>query len=249
MFLKKGHSKMAQKTSWLAIAAMLFVSSPAWSDTVEDLNTHVSGDTARAADVNENFAAVKSAVDGNDALIAALEARIVALEAQAPVPGPEGPEGPQGEPGVDGADGSDAEVLHVFDVNGRDLGLLAGADFPDLTVFVPGIGEVRTNRTNGDVREQYVYFDSTDCTDQAYVEDQLSGLVVRANSQSRYFMGNIGETERFVEAPIYTQDALLRCQLAGGGIFGIPATEINPEDIGLPWPLPLYVDLAPEPAP
>jgi hypothetical protein len=47
MLLKKGGSKMAPKISWLVIAAMLILSSPVWSDTVEDLNTYVSGDTAR----------------------------------------------------------------------------------------------------------------------------------------------------------------------------------------------------------
>ena len=160
---------MALKTSWFVIVAMLFLSSPVWSDTVEDLNTYVSGDTARAADVNENFTAVKSAVDGNDALIAALEARIVALEAQAPVPGPQGEPGEDGTDGVDGepgADGSDAEVLHVFDVNGRDLGLLADSGASNyVSVFVPGIGETRADRATGEVREYYVYFDSADCTD------------------------------------------------------------------------------------
>jgi hypothetical protein len=119
MLAKKGQFKMASKISWLVIVVMLLLSSAVWSDTVGDLNTAVPGDTTRAADVNENFTAVKTAVDANDALIAALEARIAALEATDPVPGPEGPSGPQGEPG------SDAQVLHVFDVNGRDLGLLA----------------------------------------------------------------------------------------------------------------------------
>ena len=252
---------MAPKISWFAIAAMLFLPSPVWSDTVEDLNTHVSGDTARAADVNENFTAVKTAVDGNDALIGALDTRTTALEATDPVPGPEGPQGPPGVdgidgapgapgvPGVDGADGSDAEVLHVFDVDGRDLGLLADTSPTKLSVFVPGIGVVRAGRNNGLVPEDVVYFTTSDCSVQAYVDMQNAGRVVRNHSEIRYFLGDIGEAERIVTS-FYTQGGDLSCAPVTGGIFpGIPATEITPEDIGLPWPLPLYVDLAPEPAP
>lgn len=249
---------MAPKISWLAIAAILLLPQGVWSDTVEDLNTHVSGDTARAADVNENFTAVKTAVDGNDALIAALEARIAALEAQAPVPGPEGPPGEPGEDGIDGApgaDGSDAEVLHVFDVDGRDLGLLADTgDSNFWSVFVPDIGEVKVLIWSAGIYQHNVRFDTPDCMGQAYVRMEEAGSVV-GNQVSgnpaifRYFVGDIGEAELIV-TPAYNEDALGRCELVPGeGFYGIPATEITAEDLGLPWPAPLYTDLAPEAGP
>jgi hypothetical protein len=83
--------------------------------------------------VNENFDAVEDAVDGNDELIAALEARIEELENDVGVPGPqgdEGQEGPQGEQGPAGAGVSEFRktVFVTSESFGGNLGGVAGAD-------------------------------------------------------------------------------------------------------------------------
>ena len=75
-----------QKTAYFfataIVTAMVLLPRLAWSDTVGLLNEFNAGETARASEVNDNFDAVASAVDGNDALIAASEALIAALEAR-----------------------------------------------------------------------------------------------------------------------------------------------------------------------
>ena len=133
---------------WFAVVSIVLLPRLALSDTVGLLNEFNAGETARASEVNDNFDAVESAVDGNDALITGHEARIVDLENDVGVPGPEGPEGPQGiqgpqgEPGADGVDGTDGAdgadgvgvgsspntafvTSETFDGN---LGGIAGAD-------------------------------------------------------------------------------------------------------------------------
>ena len=70
------------RAALFAASALFFLPSLASSDTVGLLNEFNAGETARAAEVNENFDAVESAVDDNDALIAANEALIAALEAR-----------------------------------------------------------------------------------------------------------------------------------------------------------------------
>ena len=81
----------------------------------------------------------------------------------------------------------------------------------------------------------------------AFVNDRFAGVAAVDNSGARYFVGNTGEIERFIEGPLFQQDAPLEC-IPGEvlGIFGIPATEITAEDLGLPWPGPLYVGLGSE---
>ena len=215
--------------------------------------------------MNDNFDAVASAVDDNDA-------RIVDLENDVGVPGPEGPEGPQGiqglqgiqgpqgdigpqgVPGMDGLDGEQGETgpegpsgasLRMFDVNGRELGLFAGRS----SVFVPGIGIVDASRTTGEVRVANVRFDTSDCGGQAYVGMVEAGFVVTTASTGRYFLGDIEEVE-FILNPTYVEEGLGDCKLVPGEFFeAIPATEITAEELELPWPVPFYIAPAPAPVP
>lgn len=59
----------------------LALASAANAGEVSGLTTFASGTTALASEVNDNFTAVKAAVDDNDGRVAALEAKIAALEA------------------------------------------------------------------------------------------------------------------------------------------------------------------------
>jgi hypothetical protein len=88
---------------------------------------------------------------------------------------------------------------------------------------------------------------------QAYVRMEYAGRVVGnwvgAPLYFQYFAGDIGEAERLV-TPTYREDGVPGCELVPGEEFyGIPATEITAEELGVPWPTPLYIGLAPEPAP
>ena len=131
------------RAAMITVTLLILLPQSASSDTVGLLNTFNAGETARAAEVNDNFDAVESAVDGNDALIAdnvaliaALQARIEALENDVGVPGPQGEpgmdglEGPQGEQGPAGTGVSNSPKTAFVtseDFNG-DLGGIAGAD-------------------------------------------------------------------------------------------------------------------------
>ena len=97
--------KLIHRATLFAVTILVLLPSLAWSDTVGPLNTFNAGETARASEVNDNFDAVESAVDGNDTLITDHEGRIVVLENDVGVPGPEGPQGVQGVQGAEGAEG------------------------------------------------------------------------------------------------------------------------------------------------
>ena len=47
---------------------------------------------------------------------------------------------------MDGADGSDADVLRVFDVNGRESGLLSASTRETIFLLIPGIGQGAVSR-------------------------------------------------------------------------------------------------------
>ena len=256
---------MAQKISWLVIVSMLFLSSPVWSDTVEDLNTYVAGDTARAADVNENFTVVKTAVDGNDA-------RIVALEAQAPVPGPEGPQGEPGVDGIDGApgapgvDGADGEPgpqgppgpsLRVFDALGTEIGWLLEVEGHNAyQVFLESIEAiVWVSLEEGTLQfrgADQIFFDELDCNGQAFVERRyVAELSSPLTTGARMFVGREVPSIDLVEYESRYPGSCQNDQASGPLTDAIPADEVILEDLGLtfPRPAPLYVGLAPAPEP
>ncbi len=70
-----------QCRSLLAIAA-IFASLPAMASGVSGLTTFSAGSPAKAADVNGNFTAVKTAVDDSQVQIDALKAQVATLQAQ-----------------------------------------------------------------------------------------------------------------------------------------------------------------------
>ena len=123
--------KAPRRAAWTVVTALLIaiviVAPSAWSDTVDGLNTFSPGETARASEVNNNFATIEDAVDGNDALIAALRARIEELESDIGVPGSQGDQGPQGEPGPAGEVATGAPLLAFLssDYFDGDLGVCA----------------------------------------------------------------------------------------------------------------------------
>ena len=179
---------------WFATVGIVLLPRLAWSDTVGLLNEFNAGETARASEVNDNFDAVESAVDGNDALIAALEARIVELENRAGIPGPQGPQGETG------ADGSAGVVLHVFDADGNDIGLYAGTveessahglgDRQVLVYLEEYEAIAHFDLIDGTIRPFFhalYYFESTNCTGLAYTE--RAGTVIRLDGgDNLYFV-------------------------------------------------------------
>ncbi|MDE0887715.1 MAG: hypothetical protein OSB70_19525 [Myxococcota bacterium] len=86
------------RAALFAASVLVLLPSIAWSDEVGLLNTFNPGETARASEVNDNFEAVKTAVDDNDA-------RIVILEDDLGTPGPQGQQGAQGVEGREGVPG------------------------------------------------------------------------------------------------------------------------------------------------
>jgi cysteine-rich repeat protein len=103
-----------QRAGFLAavftITAVIVMPRSVWSDTVGELKTFNAGETAKAAEVNQNFSEIADTVNENDRLAGELDARVAAVEATDPVPGPQGAPGepgltgPQGEQGPAGTD-------------------------------------------------------------------------------------------------------------------------------------------------
>ena len=267
------------RAALFAASALFFLPSLAWSDTVGLLNEFNAGETARASEVNDNFDAVESAVDGNDALITGHEARIVDLENDVGVPGPEGPEGPQGDqgpqgiqgpqggtgpqgmPGMDGSDGVQGETgpvgppgpsLRVFDALGIEIGWLVVWGPNHHRVYLESVGATTRLEVGGTlvIESATVSFEDLDCTGQGYVERRFVGRVEG---------DGIGEGVRLFigrEVPSFdTVDYL--SQFVGQCNNGqqqpltdaIPADEITLDDLGLTFPLPAPLYVAPAPAP
>jgi len=65
----------------MVLTAAIVISMPGIAEQVTGLITFTAGTPIKASEVNANFVAVKTAVDGNQAQITALNARIAALEA------------------------------------------------------------------------------------------------------------------------------------------------------------------------
>ena len=59
--------------TYLICAVFALLGSPVWAGNVTIPNTFVSGTPAKASEVNDNFSAVKTAVDDNDARLTNLE--------------------------------------------------------------------------------------------------------------------------------------------------------------------------------
>ena len=108
MDLSMRHIKIVAVFALLAASA-----STAYAGDVTIPNTFAAGTPAKAADVNANFSAVATAVNGTAADVTALQTAVKAIPAGAQGPagalgpaGPAGPSGPMGLPGATGATGS-----------------------------------------------------------------------------------------------------------------------------------------------
>jgi hypothetical protein len=174
--------------------------------------------------------------------------------------GPQGEPGPAGEPGLPGEPGAEAEVLHVFDNNGVDVGIYAGADavfsvegkpwhyrvyLPDSEVmlFVRALDGVQS------LQDVWYYFESTDCTGDAYARQ--AGRLIRPAVYDLYIATG---TE---PVAIQTRSKSWRtplpepynCASGGVGTMNVfSATVIDPAaDLGLSFPLPAPLAVAPAP--
>jgi len=83
-----------------------------------------------------------------------------------------GPQGPQGLPGAKGDPGIQGPpgAIKVYDANKQFLGYMLGELATN--IFVPQL-QVIVNLdifNGGDIREVYVYFESTDCSGVPYVD-------------------------------------------------------------------------------
>ena len=175
--------------------------------------------------------------------------------------GPRGEPGAAGDPGPAGEPGSDAEVLHVFDRTGRDLGLFGGFYFTplEIDIYFKAIGALaRVGVTSGLPTLNILgtlYWESSDCTGQDY------SIV-----PSRLFIASVSGTS--VYAATRNEVTSISLRSYSGLLAPLPAeclTTISPDlvsvapldlldpetDLGVSFPLlgPLYVGLAPDPTP
>ncbi len=136
---------------------------------------------------------------------------------------------------------------HVFDGDGRAIGLVAG----DGVFYVPGVGKAAANFRTGEIRSDRAssaHFTTDDCTGQAYTSWNAAGFVVARVSGAgpyRYFVGDTGVTNQIVALRSMWEGSDCEPAVFESGSF-ITATELTADNLGLPWPGPLYVALPPE---
>ncbi len=191
----------------------------------------------------------------------ALEGRSDALEAQVGVLAGESAvlqaENDAQQQQIDALAGAGAEVLHVFDNNGVDVGIYAGADTAftvDGTpwlyrVYLPDSEIMLNVRAIDGVQEPeavWFYFESTDCTGAIYARQ--AGRLIRGDLY-------IATGTEPVVIPFHSKSWLTpfpvpsACsETSGYPIDVFPATVIDPAaDLGLSFPLPAPLVVAPAP--
>lgn len=164
----------------VAIAVFAVIAANAYAGTVTIPNTFVADTTAKAADVNANFSAVATAVNGTAQDVSALQAAVKNLPAGPQGPqgaqGPQGtagPTGPQGPPGANGqglptVKDSNGAVVGIYSVSspwtwnvGRESVLMKTSAG---TFFFVGINASQFGLPG------FLDFPTADCSGQAYVQ-------------------------------------------------------------------------------
>ena len=158
------------RTSFLAVAiAAISIGriSSATGGPVAVPNTFTSGTPAKAADVNANFSAVATAVNGSAQDIANLKAAVKNAPA-----GPQGPVGAQGPPGSGGVlvvDSNGATVgrwtgmtTALMNINGHFVNVLLDAGTP--------LGTPQTGFQTQDVSGLQFFHLAADCSDTRYID-------------------------------------------------------------------------------
>jgi hypothetical protein len=80
-------------------------------------------------------------------------------------------------------------IHRVYDANYQYLGNLIDVSDNDLEVFIPSLmKKIWIKPLSGDLRETDLYFESTDCTGQAYMDCQAGMFAVWRNS-GQYYTG------------------------------------------------------------
>jgi hypothetical protein len=235
----------------VATTMLLQFPSLAWSNTVETQNIFEAGEKARAAEVNDNFTAVKDAVDGNDALITGHETRIEDLESLEGVPGPQGETGPHGETGEAGPSGAPGLSLRVVDGSGGDIGLLLGWTVEQegvATVYNELLGVViAVERRDGvPTLNNRVLFADLGCVGQPYVLPWDTDVLMVVDDDQRSFVSVDGaESERLVITATL-RSGVTGCHGESGSTQVLPAREVTSE-MPFTFPLPLPIRIHPEP--
>ena len=168
---------------------------------------------------------------------------------------------------IDALAGAGAEVLHVFDANGTDLGIFAGREaellFGDtigypriLWIFLPDFGiTFKVNPETGKHlldREEF-FFTEPDCQGTAY--SQLAGMLLQPNigSNSAWFVTSTepvsvvvrsyGETGNTIPPDVHCNGTITSIEMVVSLV-----TPVDPEtDLGLSFPLPAPLVVAPAP--
>lgn len=140
-----------------------------------------------------------------------------------------------------------ARTLRVFDGDGTDLGLHVNGIHGHLSVFLESIGGTVLLRRNGDLdpeESQPHYFSQPDCSGLPYVGETFAARLssVEIDGVIRHFVGTTAPVE-WVTASSIELNHLCSNQVEDAWL--VPAVEISLEDLGLAFPLPAPVYVAP----
>ena len=179
-------------------------------------------------------------------------------------------QGTQGEPGLDGIDGLDGldgvpgptgPSFRVFDGTGTEIGPLVdwSQDGESISVYLRNIGAYTELSTRTgllqDENSSAVYFGGAGCTGQPYLETGGKGAASRLFSPiiegtERYFVGS-NELAEMVTVGSFASFGREGNATCGGdtgtGLRTVLADEISLEALGLSFPLPLPIYIAPGP--
>jgi len=155
-------------------------------------------------------------------------------------PGVQGEQGPSGPPGPPG------NALRLVDNNGQDLGLFLGwHGNAGVEAFYEPVGAVASFTMNAqinsaDLSYSNVFWDSPNCSGQAYVRTQSSGLIV-VRSPGRFYTAAVGASASPTVVSEGTPD-FCNDGSSAGGAWLVPAQEVTDlVAFDLPVALPLRI--------
>lgn len=132
---------------------------------------------------------------------------------------------------------SEAE-LTVHNAEGALLGILVGDSSSNtMDIYVPAIDRtLNINISTGDITGRDIYFESYDCTSDAYVLSEASYRIIK--NGEKYFTG-----KKVVPAIVPTNSALRSfnssCELLNSSRYVVPVQEIE-----LPFTMPVSLPLS-----
>ncbi len=143
---------------------------------------------------------------------------------------------------IPGPPGESAQVLHLFDANDLDLGILVDQELGSYTFFRESEGVFRVKLSGALDNKTFVEYETPDCTGQGYVKENLTGSVVTTGGADLFLVQEaLGVS---IERQSEIGDGVCFPLSIGTATGMVPADPLT-TDLTFPLVVPFRIELAP----